>query len=292
MEYSFYEMVLLIVLTVVIVVSCYRLTSQYDFWSSRGVPGPKPSFLFGNFKHVTLAKISLGDFLTEGYKTYENEAMWGVYSFQTPILVVKDPEFIKDVLIKDFTVFSHRGFKVSEKVEPLSQHLFNLETERWRPLRSKLSPIFTSGKLKNMFPLLIECADHLKSFLKLQVDKHSAIECRELTAKFTTDVISVCVFGFKTNSLSEKDSEFRKFGRQFFDTSGLKILRLKMREIMPRFYHLLKPLMYDKEFNDFFISTVTQTISYREKNNFRRNDFIDLLMDIKNDPSKVHDIGK
>lgn len=291
MENNFFETVLYATITV-LVLGYYYLTSTHDFWSRRGVLGPKPSLLFGNFKKIVFAKISVSELLTEGYKTYQSEPMFGLFAFRTPILVLKDPELIKDVLIKDFTVFSDRGIRVPYNVEPLAQHLFNLEPERWRPLRSKLSPVFTSGKLRNMFSLLMECADHFEDFLKLQVEKNSVVECHELAAKFTTDVIGVCAFGLEMNSLREEDSEFLKYGRQAFHFSGLRYVKRKIRDFMPLLYCLLKPIMYDREINDFFVNMMTQTVGYRQKNNFRRNDFIDLLIDIKNDPSKIDDIGK
>ncbi|CAD7079530.1 unnamed protein product [Hermetia illucens] len=34
--------------------------------------------------------------------------------------------------------------------------------------------------------------------------------------------------------------------------------------------------------NDFFLGIVRQTIEHRKKNNIRRNDFMDLLIDLKN----------
>ncbi len=238
------------------------------------------------------AQESLANFLDKDYVAYENEPMWGLFARRTPLLIVKDPEFIKDILIKDFTVFSDRGMSVNEKVEPLSQHLFSLEPERWRPLRTKLSPVFTSGKLKEMFYLLIDCAKHFESFLKDQVEKNPIIECRELTAKFTTDVIGVCAFGLQMNALSEEDSDFRKFGRKIFEMNWAKILKFRIRESSSWLYNLLKPIMYDYELNNFFISTMTQTIEYRKKNNVKLNDFVDLLIDIKDHPDKVGDIGE
>lgn len=270
----------------------YYFTSTFDFWSSRGVVGPKPSVFFGNIKDVMFAKTSLHDFLDKDYYKYENEPMWGIFTRRSPILIIKDPEYIKDVLIKDFSMFSDRGLKVHERVEPLSQHLFNLEPERWRPLRTKLSPVFTSGKLKEMFYLLMECADHFEEFLNREVEKNSVIECREITAKFTTDVIGVCAFGLKMNALADEDSEFRKFGRKIFDVSGIRILRSRIRDSAPWLYKLLKPIMYQTDLNDFFLNMMAQTVEYRQKNNVKRNDFVDLLIDIKNNPSKVGDIGE
>lgn len=290
MGYNFFDIVLGVVILLAIVY--YYLTSTYDFWSSRGVPGPKPSVLFGNMKDVMLGRMAVHDFLMKNYQIYENESMWGVFTRRTPVLVVKDPEFINDILVKDFSLFADRGMKVDDKVEPLTQHLFRLEPERWRPLRTKLSPVFTSGKLKEMFYLMLECADHFEDFLRDQVEKNSIIDCRELSAKYTTDVIGVCAFGLKMNALTEEDSEFRKFGKKFFEVSRFNFLKYNIRVSMPRLFNLLKPLLYDREFNDFFINMMAQTIDYRQEKNIKRKDLVDFLINLKNNPSYVGDSGK
>ena len=53
--------------------------------------------------------------------------------------------------------------------DPLSAHLFNLRGAEWKALRSKLSPTFTSGKMKAMFPLVQECAAELEDLLRSEV---------------------------------------------------------------------------------------------------------------------------
>lgn len=97
----------------------YFLTSTFDFWKSRGVRGPRPIPGFGNFKDVILSKISAGDYLTKVYKVYKDEPLVGIFATTTPVLIVKDFDLIKDVLIKDFTVFADRGIPTFEKVRIL-----------------------------------------------------------------------------------------------------------------------------------------------------------------------------
>lgn len=94
----------------------YYLISNYDFWKSRGVRSPKPILGFGNFKDVMFNKIFIGDYLRNIYNEYKDESMIGIFDRKTPILLVKDPDLIKDILIKDFSTFVDRGLPVSDKV--------------------------------------------------------------------------------------------------------------------------------------------------------------------------------
>lgn len=275
-----------------ILVGYYYFTWTFDFWKSRNIKGPMPTPVYGNFRDVMVNKVSLGDLITGFYNQFPNEPFVGMFARRTPILIVKDAEQIKTVLIKDFSCFANRGIPLYEKIEPLSSHLFSLEAERWRPLRTNLSPVFTSGKLKEMFYLLQECADHFSEFLDKYTVTHQEIECRELTAKFATDVIGVCAFGLKMNALDDEDSQFRKMGREIFKMNRWKAAKFVVRQAMPWLFKLLGPLMYEREMNEFFIGTITETMNYRKEHSIKRNDFVDLLCEIRDNPKKLGDMGK
>lgn len=278
------------VIIALILMFYYYLTSTFDFWKVRGVPGPKPLPMFGNVKDVMLLRTSMCHYLKELHQKYKDEPMVGIFTRRTPILVVQDPELIKDILIRDFSKFANRGFPVLEKVEPLSAHLFNLEAERWRPLRTRLSPVFTSGKLKEMFPLILECSKHLEQYLDKLVVKGEPIECRELTAKYTTDVIGSCAFGIEMNALSDEESEFRRLGRQVFAVSFKQILKLRLTQIIPRFYNLLGSILPPSEITTFLTKTIVDTMKYRDENNIMRPDFVNMLMELKKHPNKLENI--
>lgn len=268
----------------------YYLTWTFDFWKSRGIPGPKPIPMFGNVLAVMIGTVSIAQFLTDLYTTHRNEPMIGIFARRKPILIVQDPDIIKDVLIKDFSKFANRGFMRHEIAEPLSQHLFALEAERWRPLRTQLSPVFTSGKLKGTFALILDCATHLEKYLNTLVQKGEPIEIRELTAQYTTDVIGSCVFGIDMNSLSDQESKFRQVGRDIFATNFKALVRIRIKEIMPFFYDLIGYVMSVDKGMTFIKDVTIDTIEYRKKNNIFRPDFINTLMELRNHPERVSDI--
>nr|UEN71149.1 cytochrome P450 4AV17 [Meteorus pulchricornis] len=279
---------LLICFTTLLAALYYYLTSNFDFWTSRNVKGPKPIPIFGTVKDIMFNKYSIGSYLKSIYDQYPNEPMIGIYTHHEPVLVLNDMEMIKTILIKDFKSFVDRGMGMHEKYEPLTAHLFNLEPKRWRPLRTKLSPVFTSGKLREMFYLLIECANQLDTYLE-KVDGKS-VDIREISAKFMTDTIGVCAFGLQANALADEDSTFRKMGKRIFENSLKNAFKFRLRNFAPRIFDIIGGYLVDNELTQFFLDLTRDTVEFRKKNGVNRHDFIDLLMALQNEPSKVDDI--
>lgn len=153
--------------TIALLLYLYRyLTKNFDFWKNRNVPGPRPIPIFGNFKDTSLGKLHPADFIKSVYEAFPGEPVIGLFFRSAPILMTNDPEIIHDVLIKSFSNFVDRGTKTYTDIDPLSQHLVHLEPGRWRRWRKRLSPVFASGKLKEMFYLINECADNLDRYLE------------------------------------------------------------------------------------------------------------------------------
>jgi cytochrome P450 family 6 len=85
--------------------------------------------------------------------------MVGYYTFGTPTLLVNDLDIAKQILIKDFDHFAdRRDMTFSESDSSTNKYWNNqllvLEGEKWRKMRSAISPVFTSGKLKGMSKLI------------------------------------------------------------------------------------------------------------------------------------------
>lgn len=264
----------------------YYLTADFDYWTSRGINGPKPIPFFGNIVEFLMGKKNMGDFYKEIYDRYPKESMVGVFLRGNPVLVIKDPEYIKQVLIKDFTIFANRHSKVYEKAEPMSMHLFRLDAVRWRPLRMRLSPVFTTGKLKDMFHLLLNCSDHFEKYLDEIVSKDSIVECRNMTSKFTLDVIGSCAFGLEMNALKEENNQFQRIGRKIFRSTPRVMIRNILKEI-PWFYKNFGYIFDDHDVTKFLTDITRETIEYRKRNNVCRNDFVDTLIDLKDNPGKL-----
>ena len=61
--------------------------------------------------------------------------MVGLYEFMTPTLVLKDPELVEQVLIREFSTYPDHGPFLFEPSSVLYESVFNMSGERWRALR-------------------------------------------------------------------------------------------------------------------------------------------------------------
>jgi cytochrome P450 family 6 len=138
---------------------------SFTYWKKRNVPYVAPTFPYGNIADALFLKKSFGRVYEELYKKLDGEKYGGVYAFTKPVFIFRDPDIVKNILVKDFTSFHDRGLFNDEDIDPLIGHLFFLSGNRWKNLRVKLTPTFTSGKMKMMFQTLVDCGHELGSIL-------------------------------------------------------------------------------------------------------------------------------
>jgi cytochrome P450 family 6 len=74
---------------------------SFTYWKKRNVPYVAPKFPFGNVADAVFFRKSIGHVHEEFYKELEAEKYGGIYAFTKPIFVFRDPDIIKNVLVKD-----------------------------------------------------------------------------------------------------------------------------------------------------------------------------------------------
>jgi cytochrome P450 family 6 len=261
---------------------------SFSYWKKRKVPYIEPTLPFGNFRSRIFFRKPVGHVFADLYKKLDGEKYGGTYIFTKPGFIFRDPDIIKNVLVKDFTSFHDRGFFIDEKIEPLAGHLFLLPGNRWRNLRVKLTPTFTSGKMKMMFQTLVDCGHELGTILEETASKEEIIEIKDILARYSTDIISSCAFGIQCNCLKNPDAEFRQWGRKIFEPSIRSAIIGTLSGLFPSLIKQLKLKVFDPNVSKYFLNMFQDTVTYRENNNIKRNDFLHLLIQIKNQ-RKVED---
>ncbi|XP_013190663.1 cytochrome P450 6B7-like [Amyelois transitella] len=271
---------MLIVFFIIIVLVLYWYgTRTFHYWKEKGVKHDEPlPFLGNNFKQF-IQKASIGMMANEMYKKYPEEKVVGFYRATAPELIIRDPEIAKRILVSDFSSFHARGLNPHRTVvEPLLQNLFFGEGDLWRLLRQRFTFAFSSGKLKAMFPLITKRAEKLKIITE-EITGRDFYDARELMARYTTDCIGECGFGINMDSLSEENNQFRRLGKRIFQRNLRDIVCSALKFIFPELAKnltLLTPEL-EKSMN----KIVHAVLKERDNKPSGRNDFIDLLLEVK-----------
>ncbi|XP_027851731.2 LOW QUALITY PROTEIN: probable cytochrome P450 6a13 [Aphis gossypii] len=268
---------------IIVTISYYFCVSTFKKWEKLNVPYIKPIPLFGNFLGIASGKDHPLEFYGRIYDQLSGHKYGGLFQMRTPYLMIRDPEIINDVLIKEFASFPDRGIYSDFSVNPLSNNLFFMENPQWKTIRSKLSPAFTSGKLKNMYNQMKECGDILMKNIDILREKNNEIEVRDILGKYATDVIGACAFGLKLNSINDDQSKFRKYGKSIFTPSIRALFRELCLMINPSLLRVIRVKDFSTEATEFFHRVFKETIAYRLENKIVRNDYVDYLLQARKD---------
>lgn len=257
------------------------LKRTYSYWERNGFKAyPGVSLVFGHFKQTLCQKESMGHFFTRVYRT-TTEPFLGVYGFMRPILLINDPKLVQTIFIKDFAHFSDRNVHCSE-YDPLSMHLFALSGQKWKNLRQRLTPAFTSGKLRSMFGTITDCGLTLQKYLDDLVAEQKLLDVREISACFLINTVASIGFGIEVDTITQPKHEFRETFRKVFKSSFLNSVRFFGKFIAPKLLTITRLRTIDKEVEDFVMSVVKQNLEYREQNGVVRKDFFQMLVQLRN----------
>ncbi|XP_050078189.1 cytochrome P450 6A1-like [Anopheles maculipalpis] len=266
-------------LVLVLLAVVYWIRQRLSYWKLRGVPYVKPSFPQGNLAGVG-KKSHMSEILQNCYKQLKSSGkpFGGIHFFINPVALLIDLDLIKTVLVKDFQYFHDRNLYHNDRDDPLSGHLVAMEGTKWRNLRAKLTPTFTSGKMKLMFSTVTAVAEEFDKCMMHEISRSSVVEMKDLLARFTTDVIGSVAFGLECNSLKDPEAKFRVMGRKVFQLSRYRALKIFLAGQFPQIARAFHVKLTAPDVSDFFMGVVKDTIEFRKSNNVQRNDFMTLLM--------------
>jgi cytochrome P450 family 6 len=114
-----------------------------------------------------LLKTTIGEQLQRIYNEHSDKPYVGIFSFDKPSLVIRDLKLVKNILVRDFQAFMDRVVSFDGKLDPIfGNNLGVVRGELWRHLRTNLTPVFTSRKIKMMFYLVETCGKELADCLE------------------------------------------------------------------------------------------------------------------------------
>ncbi|TRY80616.1 hypothetical protein TCAL_13243 [Tigriopus californicus] len=279
-----------------------KITKKYGSFKAMGIPEYNPVFPLGSPNHWKLGtgRLNFVNSVDEVYEAFPNEKLVAHFQGGSPQLVVRDLELAKLVLIKDFDHFvDRRGLELTQDTEAqkaMGLMLTMLKGDQWKAIRNTLSPVFTSGKLKGMTPIINKLGQDLVKHLEPFAKSGEEFEAKQVMINFTTDVIAECGFGINAQAMLDPNSVFKQ---NVMKMSGgpkgsiMSLIRLVMILFLTPLARFLRIKLMNEESLNYFIQVIRQTMATRKESKAKRNDLIDLVLAALRDdgrgPKEVED---
>ncbi|XP_056897785.1 cytochrome P450 3A40-like isoform X4 [Takifugu flavidus] len=249
--------------------------APYGFFKKVGIPGPKPWPFIGTFLNY---RRGIHHFDEECYKKYGK--VWGLYDGRQPLMCIMDTGMIKTVLVKEcYSNFTNRrDLGVNG---PLSDAVSVAEDEQWKRIRGILSPSFTSGRLKEMYTIMLQHSKNLLNFLNKKVEADEVIDVKDLFGPYSMDVVTSTAFSVDIDSINNPSDPFVaniKEMTQFSFLNPLVVLTVLFPFLVPIFKKM-NVSTFPAHVIDFFYNFLRQIKSDRNKDKKNsRVDFMQLMV--------------
>ncbi|XP_050396641.1 cytochrome P450 3A13 isoform X1 [Patella vulgata] len=270
------ETLLWIVAIVILLAAAFYfyITWTHSIFKNAGIPGPEPGLLgvVPMYRNNTMGDIDI-----ELHKKYGK--ILGYFNARLPVLSVADPDTIKDICIKHFSHFVDRP-----TILPMDKYekgfLTLVRGAKWKSSRSILTPTFSSGKLREMMPLMQTCTENLLKHLEQHADSGKSVDVTTFIKGYSLDVICSVAFGIDVDSQNEPDNPVIK--------ACIKAMKLEMTDpytilcatfpFMARVFESVGIGFMASDCKSVFTKLIDDIIKERKENPSKRKDFLQLLI--------------
>ncbi|XP_069694161.1 cytochrome P450 9e2-like [Periplaneta americana] len=271
-------------------------TVNHDFYKKRNIPYIKPLPFLGNISPLLFRQMSACDFVLHLYNELRGHRYGGFFTFSNPRFMLRDPELIKAVCIRDFDHFTDRNTLLNADMEPIAGRvLASLNGEEWRYLRSIVSPAFSPSKIKDLCRDMSERSQRFFDFLEKQdgqsaksglnienVDGLLQVEMTDLASRYCTDILAATALGVDSDSFRNPHNELYKMGQLIGNFEGNGALMLLGHLFNPKLMKFLGLPIVRTRALDFFRALTQDLMSSRRKENIIRQDVLQLLIHARN----------
>lgn len=278
--------VALFTLTVVLLTIVIKLwdRKQKLFFQDRNIPFIKSSIFGGSFKDVLTLKKSVVQVMSESYKEAEKlgAPCIGIRILHKNVLIIRDLEVIKQVLVKDFNHFSNRSVSSNAHHDPFGAYnLFFVKNPIWHDMRSKITPTFTTSRMRNFFDNVNEIGGKFARMLLKDVPEQKIISLKEFSGCFTTEVYASCAFGIEINFIEDPSDKFGTMAMDMFKFNTWRALEFGAGFVAPEIANHVPMYVFSKHGSKMLKEMLHEVMVERLAKGINRYDIMDVVVKIK-----------
>lgn len=271
------SLLIIAIVGLVVVFPIYWIYVRYichTFWIRRyKIRQINPPNLLGNYGEVIREKTNLGEYLEILYKDINGDYV-GTYFFTKPILVVKDPQLIEQIITDD--VHFKTPFSDEYSGEELSP---NKTIDRRNEVLNKISSYLTPKTLSSLHGTLVQqTVQNLLVWIsdEIRANSNNKIEINQIISRYSLDLIGNIAFGTEVHSIGNQNVTFRKMTH--------KLMRNHWKRKLLGYSPLagIWRVNDGQEVEKFFDSLVRLVVNYRENNQLERIDLLQLFLQLRN----------
>ncbi|KAH8308038.1 hypothetical protein KR059_004798 [Drosophila kikkawai] len=278
----------------------FYLTWYHRYWDKRGVVTAKPLTLLGTYPGILVNKSrSLILDVQEIYDKYKDKhRAVGTFITRQPQLLILDPALAHEILVDKFSHFrdtitsSFTGHNADDKF--VARSPFFSAGEDWKRRRTENVGGLTPNRLKLAFTIWEQSGRKLVEYIeRARRQKGDVIETRDLSYRFTADVMADFIWGIDAGSLSGDVGELGAFQKTSTDWTVFafsSMIRFNKTLVAPIMRKLFKMRFFTKASDEFFLRLTQDAIKLRQGGSGEgRTDYLSHLLQLQERGNTIHD---
>ncbi len=142
-----------------------RIRDTLFYWKKYQIPSINFTLQWKCSMDLLFSKRNIAVVVQDIYRHSSKEKFVGFSRILAPHLLILDPELIGGILIKNFNSFHDRRSSESDGAR-MNHTIDDLIGENWKKVRGKVSPCFSSLRLKSIYKLVERCTEMLDSHIR------------------------------------------------------------------------------------------------------------------------------
>ncbi|KAK0074152.1 hypothetical protein PV326_012687 [Microctonus aethiopoides] len=210
----------------------------------------------------------------------------GFYDFNNPIILIREPGIIQQILIKYNTYFLDH-YHSYESIHDIlfKSNPYSLCDRNSLVCGNQFRKLFKSPNMEDtLFPLILKRSKNLVEYIDTNTENGTiTINSKDIFGRYMNDVLSSCAFGIdNSDSINNPNDEFYKMAMDALTFKGLKLFKFFFMRTYPSLANYFRMNLTSDNVRWFFTSVVHDIVAIRNVNpKKRRQDMIEIMMELR-----------